>query len=81
MNTPTLSPGSLPLVPQRHGAGRAGVAVHRRDVHLSVRVRSRALSFRPMNGGGLWANYLTFFTDTSMWPTIFVTLKLRCPRR
>jgi putative spermidine/putrescine transport system permease protein len=37
------------------------------------------LSFRPMNGGGLWANYLTFFTDTSMWPTILVTLKLSVP--
>jgi putative spermidine/putrescine transport system permease protein len=37
-----------------------------------------ALSFRPMNGG-VWANYLTFFTDTSMWPTILVTLKLSVP--
>jgi putative spermidine/putrescine transport system permease protein len=38
-----------------------------------------ALSFRPMNGGSAWANYLTFFTDTSMWPTIIVTLKLAVP--
>src|ERR1700759_1506780 len=37
------------------------------------------LSFRPMNGGSVWANYLTFFTDTSMWPTILVTLKLAVP--
>ncbi|WP_244817186.1 ABC transporter permease [Caballeronia sp. Lep1P3] len=37
------------------------------------------LSFNPMNGGGAWANYVTFFTDTSMWPTIIVTLKLAVP--
>ena len=37
------------------------------------------LSFKPMNGGGMWANYITFFTDTSMWPTIIVTLKLAVP--
>ena len=37
------------------------------------------LSFNPMNGGGIWANYVTFFTDSSMWPTIIVTLKLAVP--
>jgi putative spermidine/putrescine transport system permease protein len=37
------------------------------------------LSFQPMNGGGVWANYVAFFTDTSMWPTILVTLKLAVP--
>ena len=37
------------------------------------------LSFEPMNGGGVLANYRTFFTDSSMWPTIFVTLKLAVP--
>jgi putative spermidine/putrescine transport system permease protein len=37
------------------------------------------LSFQPMNGGGVWGNYRTFFTDTSMWPTILVTLKLAVP--
>ncbi|MDR5762340.1 sugar ABC transporter permease [Caballeronia sp. LZ035] len=37
------------------------------------------LSFQPMNGGSIWANYITFFTDTSMWPTIIVTLKLAVP--
>ncbi|BAN25331.1 ABC transporter permease [Caballeronia insecticola] len=37
------------------------------------------LSFNPMNGGSVWANYITFFTDTSMWPTIIVTLKLAVP--
>ncbi|WP_244849307.1 MULTISPECIES: sugar ABC transporter permease [unclassified Caballeronia] len=37
------------------------------------------LSFNPMNGGGAWANYVSFFTDTSMWPTIIVTLKLAVP--
>ncbi|WP_233868458.1 ABC transporter permease [Paraburkholderia adhaesiva] len=38
-----------------------------------------ALSFRPMNGGGLLANYVQFFSDLSMWPTVFVTLKLAVP--
>ncbi|WP_250515055.1 sugar ABC transporter permease [Caballeronia sp. INDeC2] len=37
------------------------------------------LSFNPMNGGSVWANYITFFTDSSMWPTIIVTLKLAVP--
>lgn len=37
------------------------------------------LSFRPMNGGGMLANYVQFFTDLSMWPTVFVTLKLAVP--
>lgn len=37
------------------------------------------LSFQPMNGGGIWANYATFFSDTSFWPTILVTLKLAVP--
>ena len=38
-----------------------------------------ALSFSPMEGGGMWANYAKFFSDTSMWPTIIVTLKLAVP--
>ncbi|SIT48737.1 Binding-protein-dependent transport systems inner membrane component [Paraburkholderia piptadeniae] len=38
-----------------------------------------ALSFSPMEGGGMWANYAKFFSDTSMWPTILVTLKLAVP--
>ena len=37
------------------------------------------LSLHPMNSGGAWANYIAFFTDTSMWPTIIVTLKLAVP--
>jgi putative spermidine/putrescine transport system permease protein len=37
------------------------------------------LSFQPTNGGSIWGNYTTFFTDTSMWPTIIVTLKLAVP--
>ncbi|KKB64868.1 ABC transporter permease [Robbsia andropogonis] len=37
------------------------------------------LSFQPMNGGSVWANYLTFFSDRSMWPTVFVTMKLAIP--
>jgi putative spermidine/putrescine transport system permease protein len=37
------------------------------------------LSFQPTNGGSALANYITFFTDTSMWPTVIVTLKLAVP--
>ncbi|SEB17994.1 ABC transporter permease [Paraburkholderia sartisoli] len=37
------------------------------------------LSFQPANGGSVWANYTTFFSDRSMWPTIIVTLKLAVP--
>ncbi|GLU35569.1 sugar ABC transporter permease [Trinickia caryophylli] len=37
------------------------------------------LSFEPMNGGGILANYTTFFTDSAMWPTVLVTLKLAVP--
>ena len=29
------------------------------------------LSFEPMNGGGVLANYRAFFTDSSMWSTIW----------
>ena len=36
------------------------------------------LSFQPMNGGAL-ANYVQFFTDAAMWPTVLVTLKLAVP--
>ena len=37
------------------------------------------LSFKPMNGGGVFANYLQFIHDLSLWPTVFVTLKLAVP--
>ncbi|MBJ9732099.1 ABC transporter permease [Burkholderia cenocepacia] len=40
------------------------------------------LSFQPTNatnGGGALANYVQFFTDTAMWPTVLVTLKLAVP--
>ncbi|MEX3956932.1 ABC transporter permease [Trinickia sp. EG282A] len=37
------------------------------------------LSFQPMNGGSTLANYATFFSDSSMWPTVIVTLKLAVP--
>jgi len=37
------------------------------------------LSFKPMNGGGMLANYVQFATDLSLWPTVFVTLKLAVP--
>ncbi|RKP45023.1 ABC transporter permease [Pararobbsia silviterrae] len=39
-----------------------------------------ALSLTSADGtGGAWSNYARFFTDTSMWPTIIVTLKLAVP--
>ena len=38
-----------------------------------------ALSFQPLNGGSAWANYIQFFTDATLWPTLFVTLKLAVP--
>jgi len=37
------------------------------------------LSFQPTNGGGVLHNYITFFSDPSLWPTILVTLKLAVP--
>jgi putative spermidine/putrescine transport system permease protein len=37
------------------------------------------LSFQPTNGGSALANYIAFFTDTAMWPTVIVTLKLAIP--
>jgi putative spermidine/putrescine transport system permease protein len=37
------------------------------------------LSFEPMNGGSALANYRAFFTDSAMWSTIIVTLKLAVP--
>ena len=37
------------------------------------------LSFHPMNGGGMFANYLQFIHDLSLWPTVFITLKLAVP--
>ncbi|TMQ14528.1 MAG: ABC transporter permease subunit [Deltaproteobacteria bacterium] len=36
------------------------------------------LSFRPAAGGAL-ASYATFFTNRSLWPTIFTTLRLALP--
>ena len=36
------------------------------------------LSFRP-HGGGVLGNYVTFFTNRSLWPTIFTTLRLAVP--
>ncbi|RQR01069.1 ABC transporter permease [Burkholderia stagnalis] len=38
-----------------------------------------ALSFQPTGGGGALANYVQFFTDAAMWPTVIVTLKLAVP--
>jgi putative spermidine/putrescine transport system permease protein len=37
------------------------------------------LSLTSADGGGIWANYVHFFTDATMWPTILVTLKLAVP--
>ncbi|HTJ92380.1 MAG TPA: sugar ABC transporter permease [Pararobbsia sp.] len=38
-----------------------------------------ALSLSSADGGGILSNYAKFFSDTSMWPTIVVTLKLAVP--
>ncbi|ALS58977.1 ABC transporter permease [Pandoraea norimbergensis] len=37
------------------------------------------LSFQPMEGGGVFANYLKFFTESTLWPTVWITLKLAVP--
>jgi len=37
------------------------------------------LSFQPLSGGSVWSNYLEFFTNATLWPTIIVTLKLAVP--
>ncbi|WP_087691290.1 ABC transporter permease [Pandoraea sp. PE-S2R-1] len=37
------------------------------------------LSFQPMDGGGVFANYLKFFTESTLWPTVWITLKLAVP--
>ncbi len=37
------------------------------------------LSFRPMNGGGVFANYITFFTEAQQWKTIGTTMGLALP--
>lgn len=37
------------------------------------------LSFRPMDGGGVLANYLKFFSEATLWPTVWITLKLAIP--
>jgi putative spermidine/putrescine transport system permease protein len=41
-------------------------------------VHGLVLSFQPQSGG-LWANYATFFTNRTLWPTIFTTLRLALP--
>jgi putative spermidine/putrescine transport system permease protein len=85
MNTPTLSPPGLPptappLAPRDAKAWLVAPALlFIAAMFIYPFAYGLALSLRPMNGGGLWANYRTFFTDTSMWPTILVTLKLAVP--
>lgn len=37
------------------------------------------LSFRPMSGGGAFANYIAFFTDPQLWQTIGTTMGLALP--
>ncbi|HEY2022578.1 sugar ABC transporter permease [Paraburkholderia sp.] len=80
MNTPTLSP---PLTRRAPPDSKAWLVAPALLVIVALFIYpfayGLALSFRPMNGGSLWANYLTFFTDMSMWPTILVTLKLAVP--
>ncbi|MFM0738064.1 sugar ABC transporter permease [Paraburkholderia xenovorans] len=77
MNTPELFP---PLVPRDAKAWLVTPALlFIVALFIYPFAYGLVLSFQPMNGGGVWANYLTFFTDTSMWPTILVTLKLAVP--
>ncbi|MDR6491682.1 ABC transporter permease [Paraburkholderia sp. 22099] len=77
MNTPTLSP---PLAPRDAKAWLVAPAlIFIVALFIYPFAYGLILSFQPMNGSGPWANYLTFFTDTSMWPTIIVTLKLAVP--
>ncbi|MFL6638927.1 MAG: ABC transporter permease [Paraburkholderia graminis] len=86
MNTPTYPAPVPPTAPTAHARQRDGKAWLVTPALLVIVALfiypfayGLALSFRPMNGGSAWANYLTFFTDTSMWPTIIVTLKLAVP--
>jgi putative spermidine/putrescine transport system permease protein len=80
MNTPALSPAVGPRAPRDAKAWLLAPALlFIAASFIYPFAYGLALSFRPMNGGGLSANYLTFFTDTSMWPTILVTLKLAVP--
>jgi putative spermidine/putrescine transport system permease protein len=80
MNTPTLSPPRGPFAPRDAKAWLVTPAlIFIVALFIYPFAYGLVLSFRPMNGGGLWTNYLTFFTDTSMWPTILVTLKLAVP--
>jgi putative spermidine/putrescine transport system permease protein len=80
MNTPTLSPPRASVAPRDAKAWLVAPAlIFIAALFIYPFAYGLMLSFKPMNGGGLWANYLTFFTDTSMWPTILVTLKLAVP--
>ncbi|HZZ06864.1 sugar ABC transporter permease [Paraburkholderia sp.] len=80
MNTPMLSPPPVPFAPRDTKAWLVAPAlIFIVALFIYPFAYGLVLSFQPMNGGGLWANYLTFFTDTSMWPTILVTLKLAVP--
>jgi putative spermidine/putrescine transport system permease protein len=60
-------------------AGRAGGAVHAAALRLSVPVRAVAVvhAERGRRAGELRA----FFTTDNLWPTIWTTLRSRCPRR
>ncbi|MFT0532630.1 ABC transporter permease [Castellaniella hirudinis] len=37
------------------------------------------ISFQPMDGGGLWANYVAFFTTSTQVGTLWATFKLAAP--
>lgn len=37
------------------------------------------LTFNPLNGQGVWANYLEFFTNRRIWYTLIITLQLAVP--
>ena len=41
-------------------------------------IHGLVLSFRPQSGG-MFANYAAFFTNRTLWPTIFTTLRIALP--
>jgi putative spermidine/putrescine transport system permease protein len=81
MSSPTLPNAPLPAaVPRDAKAWLVSPAlIFILALFVYPFVYGLVLSFQPMNGGSAFANYIAFFTDTAMWPTIIVTLKLAVP--
>jgi putative spermidine/putrescine transport system permease protein len=81
MNSPTVPSAPLPsAVPRDAKAWLVSPAlIFILALFVYPFVYGLVLSFQPMNGGSAFANYIAFFTDAAMWPTIIVTLKLAVP--